>query len=97
MRDGQRLGRELRRARLVGGGWGACILVSTEGNESLWLTREACEACVRAAVWMGFGFGAQTWSAVVQAIAAGCIEDVLSYAIEEVESDGGEREAIAAE
>lgn len=81
----------------MGGGLGAVLLVSTHTRTPLWLSREACEACIRAAAWMGFGRGAPLWIAVVEAIHAGCLGDVLSYAIEEVESDGWEERAEAAE
>lgn len=75
--------------RLIGGGRGCLIIVTRRGERSgwslEWISTEASEAMARAASRLGMAHG-ETWLSVVHAIGAGCLDDVLSEAIEEQES-----------
>lgn len=63
------------------------MLVSSVTGKSLWLTDGALEALERAAERLGFLTPSGPWVAVVGAICDGCLPDLLSEAIEELESE----------
>lgn len=83
------LSAELRAVTLIGGGDGCALLVTSAGRERLgqeWLSPEAIAALVRAAARLGYRGGFESWAAVVESMFTGSLGDVLSEAIEEVES-----------
>jgi hypothetical protein len=83
----KRVAHELRHAALGNGGTGCAVLVSGVTGQSLWLTDGALEALERAAERLGFLTPSGPWMAVVSAICDGCLPDLLSEAIEELESE----------
>lgn len=101
MRKADRLVRDLRNLRLIGGGRGCIIFTTTNGE---WLGREVGEYLEGAAHQLGFGLpgDARTsyaWHSVADAIVAGCLPDLLSEAIEAAEAlfAGEQEQAEAAE
>lgn len=86
------LSEELRGIYLGGGGWGSLIVLRSErrwanSRVGRWISNEASLALTRAAARLGFGHElVDGWMAVVRAIEAGALPDLLSEAIEETES-----------
>lgn len=89
--DSQRLVRDLQNLRLIDGGRGCIIIVTTNGE---WIGPAVANALIGAASELGLG---DLWQGVVNAIAAGCLPDLLSEAIEAAEALGEQSEAEAAE
>lgn len=89
-RHAHSVGRELRAAYLTHGGRGCTILVTTRGEMSSgaveWVSPRAWAALERAAERLGFETASGPLVSVARAIVAGCLPDLLSEAIEEVES-----------
>lgn len=83
------LSRELRAIKLIGGGPGCVILVTTAGKQKLtqeWISQEAIDALIRAASRLGYRGGLEGWGAVAESMFTGGLSDVLSEAIEEAET-----------
>ncbi len=78
---------ELAGLRLIGGGAGNFILIRSTPGELQWLSHRAADALVRAAARLAFAPESAGWYCVVAALAAGCLPDLLSEAIEEQEAE----------
>ncbi len=78
---------ELAGLRLIGGGAGNFILMRTTPGQMQWLSHRAADALVRAAARLAFAEESVGWYCVVAALAAGCLVDIQSEAIEEQEAE----------
>lgn len=87
--------RELAGLSLWSGGHGAFIVAAHDrrGDDGHWVSHAACDALVRASARLAFGEEYQGWFIVVAALAAGCLVDLQSEAIEEQETEYGECKA----
>lgn len=91
--DSNRLVRDLQNLRLVSGGRG-CIIFTTTDEQ--WVDGAVCDLLTGAAQQLGFTPNGQLpmWLDAVNAIAAGCLPDLLSEAIEAAEALGEARRGL---
>jgi hypothetical protein len=86
------VGEELRGVQCVGGGFGVIVVTSSHAPHGRNLSADAVTALSKAAWELGFRRreSAAVWGDVVDAIAAGCLPDLLSEAIVAVEGYGSD-------
>lgn len=84
---------ELATLRVIGGGMGSFILIAAPergvrlAGAPQWISHRAADALVRAGARLGFAEEKVGWYCVAAALAAGCLPDLLSEAIEEQEDE----------
>lgn len=83
------LGDELRGLTLGSGGRGAFVLYTKDhpGSIMRWISNDAVCALIRAASRLGYGDEQEGWYVVARALHAGALGELISEAVEEVESE----------
>lgn len=83
------LGEELRGLHLGSGGRGAFVLYTKDHPDSVmrWISNDAVCALIRAAARLGYGDEQEGWYVVARALHAGALGELISEAVEEVESE----------